>query len=808
MTLSIKTEVNVPGGEPRGIAFHETDFIRSIFRYLCNDEKKEELGNKSIKEIVQLHNNEQKLLTKEDYEQKVLPHLIEQVLNNQSEFAPFKEHKESFSRYVTDQAAENPTEKDKEFSKILENYFNTGGEEGKRLADLTGLCKALFTKILPSVLANTCNREFGRSPPYMEEKIKGSIAGKAVPYLAAGTPSNGTEFGDYARALCYQYMTAIVQGITPEQFEYLYDKLYESALAQVHNQIPLEKTLENEEFKRLTGFSLKDFVFERDRKKALEFLNGTDSNRLLAEMELSRFHITEYPLLFRSNPVNLTEMMAGKIACSGTAGKRSFYSGFNNAALDESIGKKIKDTYETRESQNRTATLEISDKKVEQFLEQTLKVHSREEKMRSIVDSGGFFEKHTNIEVARAILAYCSSSNKLKNIKGIVFFYRDPATNNETFAYLTDPNGEPIPLKDTTPETLLSAGIDLNNFFVFFDQLRSTGTDIPLPPDAVSLITVDLKKSSYSSFMQASLRPRRFLESQDNELVIYNKEKPTNDPLDVMAIIKILEQNEKRQVQELVYSVYRAKIANAFRTVFLEKILNTKDFKKQLELYCIFNCYLVEQRGSSFFKKMHHQEEELDTHVALKLYGQKLRDQLTDIQEEAYKTEVNTALRTISKVLNEARQDIENEVLPKKVKSSSQESSQLEKDCEVEVETEKELEIQFEKEQENLVEKSVFVCDMSKKPFKEIDWTIEKLSILEDFTPFDYCSFNGSPQGFSGPIEGKFAKLFPGNLHMTHNFRRTFENEELHLLTDKHQKSAEHILVLKDRLGEWQFMLL
>lgn len=292
LSLSIKTEVNVTGGEPTTIPYEEVNLIRSVFEYISEDEK--------IKKLARLDENEQKLLSAYDYKNTIRPYLVNKLLEKHSSLKQLTAYKDSFTRFVTDTMEETPTEEDKKFLALLDGYAQSKDDQQNAIANLTGLAAVLLSDVLLSVFANTCNREFGRSPAHMEKAIPGSIAGKAVPYLGAGSPSYATQFGEYARALCYQFMTVTVQGINPEQMTFLHEKMFEAAQAQVHlKQIAIEETAESNEFFALTGFNLKEFTVDQHLDKAINHVNKKSSTRLLAEMELSRFHITEYPLIFR-----------------------------------------------------------------------------------------------------------------------------------------------------------------------------------------------------------------------------------------------------------------------------------------------------------------------------------------------------------------------------------------------------------------------------------------------------------------------------------------------------------------------------
>lgn len=784
LTLSIKTEVNVPEGIPQPVAFELADLIRFIFSTLCQ---------KPLDDLVGLKKNAQAFLSENDYKETVLPFLIDTLLSKHEILQLLKDKKESFQRYVLSQMDEHPTDGDLQFIQYLDKCAESKEKKINNIANLSALCKTLLTHILPSVLGKTHNRAFGRLPCNKE--------GKAVPYAGNGIPSH-TQFGNILEALCYQFMTALSSGITESQMQILYDKAYEAASVHARNrQLDIESTKESEEFKDLTGFSLKSFT-PSQMKEALEFVNKEPSRQLLAEMELSRLHVCSHPLIFRSKSVNIMEQMALPIACSGTVGNMSHYSKFKENTLDEETKLLINQTYKQRHALGQTLIHKADSKSIQEVLKKSLDNHTRQGQVRSLIDAGGFFDKYQNLEAAKEILKYCRQSAHLKEIQGVVFLHRDLSSGAETFAFLCHPDKPFIPLKDTTKEEICKHA-DFNKVFVFFDELRTIGTDIPLAPDSVNLLTIDGKTMTLSAMQQATLRARQFLETQDVDFVILSQGKKyvKNEGGTVQDIIDTLDDNEKKQTQEKTYRVYVAKIANVFRKKSLDMLRGANNFKEKQQIYQHLKAFLVESNQASPYLLYGQLSKETETLKSLQDYAEKSIKQfiaccasikgVQDIQQ--------TIKHSLSNILEGAKKDIEQEVLPKTIKSSAHEDNKQE--SEVEIEKEKALEIQFEQEKEKLFEEEAANDPSlsSKNFYIEKPWAIQPKNLFHQLS----SSLLSAQSCVSCP---EMKKLFPSNLFVSKNFRSTY-TEELPF-THKLQKQAQHLLVLQEDKKQPQFILI
>lgn len=788
LTLSIKTEVNVPEGIPEPIPYRHVDLIRYVF---------ELISTPPLQELVKIEKNEQAFLSATDYSQKLLPNIIDHLLNNHDILKSIKGQESSFKRYIKGEMDDNPNEEDLKFIDYLNQCADSDNRMMNELADLCAICKILLSDILPSTLGKTHNRAFGRMPSSRE--------GKVIPYIGNGMPAH-TQFGNHLETLCYQFMTALASGITASQIQVLYEKAYESASIHARNyQIDIDETEEAKEFLYLTGFSLKSFKLEQT-DDAVKEINTDRSKKLLAEMELSRLHVSHHPLIFRSNPVNMMEQMALPIACSGTVGNPSYYSRFKNSDLDDSDRKKINETYFKRASEDRIIIHESDSKVIENLLKNVLDKHPRQGQVRSLIDAGGFFDKYQNIEVAKAILNYCKESTHLKEIQGVVFLHRDSKTGFETFALLYDPQKPFIPLKDTTPNEIAKHVSDPSKIFAFFDELRTTGTDITLAPDAVNLLTVDGKSMTLSTAHQATLRARRFMQSQDIDFIVLSQGKKyfKNEGRTVQDIVETLEENEKRQMQERVYRVYRAKIANIFRKTALEMVKKAKNFKQKQAIYREMKPFLVEPNQNSPYRQYGQLTKQTDTLTHLKQYASTCQKQflencskMTDVFYN--KTHIE---ETLPQILKEAESDVESGILARTVKSTtSNDKTDEMRDCEVEIEKEKALEVQFEQEREKLLEQDLDqeLFRGTKTPYIEKSW--QSQSCLS----FKQMAVNCiRAQDCIESLETK--KIFPKNLHLSINFRHTFTSPLP--FTHKFQKRAQHILVVKDQSQSLQCILI
>eukprot|EP00808_Paulinella_micropora_P012642 g44173.t1 len=132
-----------------------------------------------------------------------------------------------------------------------------------------------------------------------------------------------------------------------------------------------------------------------------------------------------------------------------------------------------------------------SDWTVDSFLKT---VATSEHKFYSLIDTAALITGKTNIEVAQQLLEY-----GLQHVDACVFL------DNADHKLVVDRTGKVVPLA--------LSGLSPSRYFVFFDQVHTTGMDIKMPIDALAAVTVG-KGMTLRDHAQGCYRMRGFGKGQ------------------------------------------------------------------------------------------------------------------------------------------------------------------------------------------------------------------------------------------------------------------------------------------------------
>lgn len=480
-TLSMTTEVHLPFGKMESVAFHHAALDEWIYQQLLQQEK------------LDLQNNASEKISSKDY-LEIRHHLVEAYL--ESYF--FKElPPEIFAcrkAILPFLKGEAPLEEEVK-NKCIRYLANKTPFFRMRLEQLI-LFKHSLDEDLPYVLSLSYNQHYG--PVDKENSI-----GKIDPYQGVGKPS-GTKFGNPHVAYLLSLQASLIEKISESELLFLQEKMYLCAdyYAKL-NKISLCETEEGKQFLKMTGCSLQGILGENRRKKALAQINADPLKKLAIRKETARLHVGYYKEQISSTPIHLVLGAKQSVAFSGTV--------YNASSYAKSISNPIEDVgaegsiIQSLLKKHPQEILTLSDKTVASLLD-LLKNHGDQQKIRAVIDSGGYFKETDNEHICRQIL------DTLPHIQGIIY-----VPHGSNHFVLHKKNGPSFILANTSPEEISKHKIPLEQLFVFFDELRSTGTDFKLAPDTLFLKTY---AKTIRNDLQASLRARGFFGQQKVQLMI------------------------------------------------------------------------------------------------------------------------------------------------------------------------------------------------------------------------------------------------------------------------------------------------
>lgn len=644
LLLNVLQEVNFPIGEAQSVSCERIEVIRELFSlFMQTNVVIDENGTTAnLYALIALRENRQNLLTKYHWKHIVakaiawnMPRTVESLkLQNKLSYC------DSFYRYITGTMSQNcqkaldgeikdtdlitPEEQhDFEFLSYVKDLIKKSKDPAdNEAAHHIALIKHMVESVLPVTFEKNGKRHFGRG---------GTKPGEVRPYQAVDTPSDNL-IGYHWEAIAYHFQTSLICGIDKEQLLHL-ASIYK-AEAEIHSdkeKIPFDETLEAIEFKNLTKVALHELDNPQKVEEALRNLNENLDAILKFEADTAAELVTFYSLRLTATGQTLVHMLATVRAMSGTP--------WNIACYPSSLAKfkpakgtegQIADMLLSRvasKEKDKTYVHTLKTDKMTDHLIQLLDGHPQKERVRILMDSGALFKDFSNLEVAKAL------RDHLK--KPVLFFMRNPRINEktpDTLAILKVGSDQPDIIGGTRLDDIQKTGYNLEDYFVFADERHTTGTDIPLIPDAIGLMTLD-EAMLRRSFFQTVMRERDFFLNQDVEFIIpeylvemLKKQCPEQKSEDLRYILSALLISTKNQAIAISKHYYRSckqKIDEVFKENLFNELLIEKPltFKTIQEIFTPYQKTVLVPCGDAPYDSFGRLEYPVDSNKTLKAYA-------------------------------------------------------------------------------------------------------------------------------------------------------------------------------------------
>ena len=741
-SLSINTEVHLPVNGSKQMKGDESKLVAAIYTFLLENDLAKILENNQPEAV-------------ESYETKILPviaaKMAHKLCRDYSNLAQFgQELQRLFSSQISsaDEAlalSQEPLTSDSSSdAKLLRELYslqNSNDASCIRAFEMIALCKHILTNILPTALGKSYNRHYG--PLLDDEK------GETVPYQGVGSPSH-TKFGDPYLALALSLQASLYGKIGPKEINFLAKELYEAAKSfSTHEHKPLDEMAEFRLFKGLTNLDLQQFIQNKELiHQATEFINDEKypARRLKFRMETAPYSVKYYPDEVCITPCQLSQQFKDSVAFSGTIYNVDSFARYETILKDEgtegSILNKLQNaTLKTTKDQSLAAILaNITDDK-----------HCH--RVHAIIDSGGFLKDLPNLELAKDIL------KTLTHIEGVLFLH----TSGE-FCILTD---QKIIALENCSLAEITKHIALDKLFVLFDELRSTGTDIPLTNDAICYQTVD-PKMPLRTLLQGALRARKFFENQE---IVLNIAK--NCPLEIA------------NTRDLIY-ILQANEAVSAANQTLKSLKNQQQINANLKFINKAILQFLNEKVDVNFLAANKQKLYSSHNFANYREWIKVTDYRIDTEQWLPKNLSTNLLMHLPDSF-------------KAVDNTSNIEIDLTQETEVETETQVENELQQEIETEFTNNQTAI-----SQPAKELTWP-DKLNFrfIYDLSTSIHDVLKNHHRG---SVNKKFIDCFPADLRLTKNLITVSTESHLSIFDKmfKHSHSLLHIL----SEGSWHSILL
>ena len=526
-------------GNPQTLPKDDVDFIEDIF---------EILSSSPFEELLDIENNNQPLMSKEVYDEKIVLELIK-IFEKKWTISIYRRN--DFRQFVLGERSGQP-------------FWMKDHPQKNQMALLKG--EVLF--ILNSACRGYVDKQFGLSKKHPITKQF------AIPYISANIPKETerapSECKNPHETLNKTYITYLNKGLAKDQIATLIETLQKSAFNEVDAGVPFDKTAANKFYIKMLP----------NAKKPLYKLDGTDIESLHSKLHHNKqaifFYIRNvvvpqivfYPKSITSTTQNFRSQFAKSISLSATPQDAGAHG--PDTLLIPVSGTEGEVTHVLYTKCKDSQTLQQLKATTSQgILQETQRLTEKDPSMHATVDVGGLYTGISNQMLAKQT---CESLRKSRaNIEAVIFF--DDQGSSQRFMVMNVLNEQVQPLD--------GCNLDPKNGYTIYDQHRSYGSDIPQAFSAKGLILLS-KETTKSEAAQGWGRFRQ------GNLILDGKIKgqspvfalPLNMSQDIFGkkdpniadLLTHLVANEAIANAEFNYESLKEQMDNEIRRALLDKI--------------------------------------------------------------------------------------------------------------------------------------------------------------------------------------------------------------------------------------------
>ncbi len=566
-----------------------------------------------------------------------------------------------------------------------------------------------------------------------------------------------------------------------------------------------EDTVEAQHFEILTGLKLDQEWSEKDLKLAVQEINHDFQRCLDFYAEYSSVFLRYNTILLSSGSIGLTYIIGQLVGCSATLWNRETFARkiANSCLLQEGTEGRIL----LKMAQN-LATKKCFLSLVEKTDPQTILNTTLEKRglqasafLRAMIDAGGMFKRYSNWEVAEEILKFKPLEDK---IDGVIFLNKK---GQETFSLLKRGATKSIPLLTTSQKEIESYGVPIDRLFVYFDELRATGSDVPFKADGTAVMTFNPFSTTMRTGLQANLRARKFFYAQVVDTVIqtealegffnYDERLPESclnaknffytairNQTDIKKIQLL--RSALEQIREIHSSRILLRLIRSFAEAHEEIDVENLELSNSAEW--LFYSTFKDDPISLFFDL----QRSMPAFEIVEKYLEQIRK---GFQETCANYFEHGIIESIEEECNEivqwARKTLTWNV------SSSDMSMHVERQMVMEKQNENQLELNVEMQKEIQRELQKYGVQVNAPAAKMIPW--EKLKDIptsfEDYQKPGIITFNQLLKRV--PYEWPYDQIFPQDLYLSENLARS-QDVDLPVF-HKAQKNIYHILLIRSK---------
>nr|WP_166157623.1 DUF3638 domain-containing protein [Neochlamydia sp. AcF84]NGY95727.1 hypothetical protein [Neochlamydia sp. AcF84] len=813
--LNSLEEINFPAGLEVTISKDSLEVIKSIYVVLSTDSK--------IAPLLNLLEDNQACVDRQTLQEQVFPRLVKVLISEYPSLFPLisptshASFKVSLQDYILEKIdtrllkginanddlefldrleirekkERKQAKRHLEFLRSLEALKRQPQRSIQRALGAVALIKELCSEILPLALAKGFKQRYG----FTEE-------GKIIPYLGVDAP-NHTEFANiYVTACCY-FQGAINAGVDIARLMKYRDQMREASLyySEIYHCAP-EESAEAQHFKALIGLALHQEWSSEQLQATLQEINASPQRCIDFYAEFSDQFLRYHSSLLSCGPAALSHMGAQFIGCSGTLGNKDSFPKeiADSCILEQGIEGRILVKLTQDIASQKSFLSEIDKATPHEILNAILikRTPDAASRLRALIDASGMLKRYSNQAVAEEILNFQPLKEE---IDGVVFLCKRGAQEN--FFLLKRELKEPIALAMTRREEFEKQGVLLERVFIYFDELRAIGSDIPFKANALVAMTFDPLSTTLRTILQGTLRARNFFHAQNVDIIFHKmagevltknvKNFPHHALYEIERLFTCALRNQsegkKSQLLQSALQQVREIYCAAVIQKIMQELMNSTLELESLELFqameWLFYSSFKEDPANLFLDLKERmpaykvvQEYFNTTHSRFKKVGFPYFEalELLQIEEKAEKI-VKWAENTLTwHVLKGSSSNRETQVFVQK-----QKEIQLEVNVEIQKESLREVQ-KYAVRVDAPVAESLPWLKLKEYPESCLDYKFPHLTTFRKLLK-------------RIPYEASYYQIFPSDLFLTENLARSHEIDLP--VFHKAQKKAAHLLLIQ-----------
>jgi hypothetical protein len=445
---------------------------------------------------------------------------------------------------------------------------------------IIALYKGIISKVLPNSLGKRPCVDYTNSKKHPHEY--------AIPSTDNENPKEESTIRNIFEAYTKTCLLWLRKRLNQSQIERFINQLKDDALLEMEETTLLGKDKSQAAIFMKKHTDLDLFEIDLENPASLRTIQNSDA----IVLAYVRRHIAEtmnfYPENLKSDSQDFGSMFAGINALTGTPQEGSHP--LDTVLLEDkgNLGENLHISVKQLGDQSSIVT--IPNLSPSQILCSPL-IESFSTKTRALIDCAGMLEGLNTVQVAQSIMQYLNAHRS--DLEGVVYY--DDALGG--IVILERGSTVAVPLKDSS--------IPEEKRFTYYDQARTTATDIPQCEGAEALVTVG-PSMGFTKFCQGIWRMRG-LKTKNQKLKLIAREDfanklKTEDRLDIYNILEELCRFEGGTLAQENFQSDRKKMYSVIRNaIFNKAVLDAKDDDEFISIIQHFRDIFVSQNCTDLF---------------------------------------------------------------------------------------------------------------------------------------------------------------------------------------------------------------